>query len=323
VIEERNRLRPEHKRGIRATVQEGEDRPSYRRRFADNARSFYALHGKGKELCFMGDALVSNALIPYNNKKGIRELRWTKIEMNSFMKKYNDDVDYLKISDFGLSHPLDEEPMNILERLEISDQPFLQLITSTFCGDRLKSFIATNCDLTSLPAEAFKKCKDLQHVDISGNRQLKESDIDEALAGQAISPTITTLILNDMNITKTPSVIKGMRYLQSLQMDRCQITEIGQLPDSLKELSIKDHKVTDILGQLQLTTNNKLTSLDISGEINVSAGALTKWITKTSGSLTNKRYSGDRKLTNEMKEQIKRALPNLEKCRDQNNDDHQ
>lgn len=208
-INERQSVKQELQKILRTEVKPGEDRLSYYRRFSTNARGFYALYGQNSDHspCHMGNALVQQLLIPYNNQMGIRRLVWTGKEMKHYLSKYREADPDLSLADFALSEPLDKEPVEHLDYLEIREQPALQQITSLFCGQpsTLTTFIVTNCDLRSLPGDgALARCT---FIDLSGNPHLKEAAINEGL--RQSSKTLETLLLNDSGLTVVPSVVSS------------------------------------------------------------------------------------------------------------------
>ena len=287
----------------------------FQEEFIDRATALYDLHGLGKKSSVIGNALVNAVLIPVLNEHNIKRLCWTEQEVQKYHGQYaahHKGAVELGLEDFELSHPLDKVKVKNLQMLEIRGQPGLDHVSSDFIGSELKSFIVSNCSLASLPAEGFARCKSLTHVDISGNPELTETEINKALKAAATS--IRSLDLSGIKLNRIPSAVSKMKSLTSLKMDNCNLISVSStdLPQTLTEFSCKNHCGTlPTAGVL-----SHLEKLDISSTKTVSADEFTRWVQKAprrSSPVQELTYSRtpSTRFTAEQKQIIMDALPNL------------
>jgi hypothetical protein len=303
--------------------------PNFHSNWLSEARKLDHQHGLGKESSPIGNALVHHVVIPLNELHNERSLTWNRPLVNKYHKLYSEAEsgknDSLESSDFELTHPLDKSRIPNLENLEIRDQPNFQTVTSEFCGDSLKSFCVSCCDLTSLPTNALVNSKHLKAIDISGNQSLTQSEIEKTLSlmSEASSP-IESLDLSNLKLTKLPKAIRELRYLKSLKMENCPLMSLSsdELPPSLTELSIQGHQVQDIHSQLSPGfVFSKLRRVNISmPDPKISTKQLVDWIDKGTKNISSKGspveyfgYSTKDKLTADQKTLISTRLPNLQK----------
>lgn len=302
--------------------------PAFTEKFLKQAEVIDHQHGLGKEASPIGNALVHHVLIPLKNLKDGRTLEWTQSSAKHYHKIYSEaeggKKHALDVQAFELTHPLDKARINVLETLNIRDQPNFDQVTSEFCGEELRSFCVSNCDLKSLPTNALANSKNLKFLNISGNQSLKQSEIEKTLTlmSEASSP-LQHLDLSNLKLTKVPGAVKTFSHLETLKMDNCSIMSLSSddFPPSLKELSIQGHQIEDIHSQLSPKgVFSKFRKLDISsGETKISSKQLFEWIdrgtTKASSSpMEYFAYSTKEKpstFTQKQREFINSRLPNL------------